>query len=64
MSLELHINGKTTSASPGKSLFDCAETLGIRVPTSCNKTASAANVSWKFLRVWICSRRARPRKII
>jgi uncharacterized 2Fe-2S/4Fe-4S cluster protein (DUF4445 family) len=37
MSLELHINGKTTSAPPGKSLFDCAEGLGIRVPTSCNK---------------------------
>jgi uncharacterized 2Fe-2S/4Fe-4S cluster protein (DUF4445 family) len=37
MSLELHINGKTTSASLGMSLFDCAETLGIRVPTSCNK---------------------------
>jgi uncharacterized 2Fe-2S/4Fe-4S cluster protein (DUF4445 family) len=37
MSLELHINGKTTSATPGKSLFDCAEALGIRVPTSCNK---------------------------
>jgi uncharacterized 2Fe-2S/4Fe-4S cluster protein (DUF4445 family) len=37
MSLELHINGKTTSVSPGKTLFDCAEALGIRVPTSCNK---------------------------
>src|SRR5580692_3236052 len=37
MSLELHINGKTTSASPGQTLFDCAEALGVRVPTSCNK---------------------------
>ena len=37
MSLELHINGKTTSAPPGQSLFDCAEAIGIRVPTSCNK---------------------------
>jgi uncharacterized 2Fe-2S/4Fe-4S cluster protein (DUF4445 family) len=37
MSIELHINGKTTSVSPGKTLFDCAEAIGIRVPTSCNK---------------------------
>jgi uncharacterized 2Fe-2S/4Fe-4S cluster protein (DUF4445 family) len=37
MSIELHINGKTTSAPPGKSLFDYAEALGVRVPTSCNK---------------------------
>ena len=37
MSLELHINGKTASASPGQTLFDCAEALGVRVPTSCNK---------------------------
>jgi uncharacterized 2Fe-2S/4Fe-4S cluster protein (DUF4445 family) len=37
MSLELHINGKTAPAPSGKSLFDCAEALGIRVPTSCNK---------------------------
>ncbi|HTR43762.1 MAG TPA: 2Fe-2S iron-sulfur cluster-binding protein, partial [Pseudomonadales bacterium] len=37
MSLELHINGKTAPAPAGKSLFDCAETLGIRVPTSCSK---------------------------
>src|SRR5215469_14027354 len=37
MSIELHINGKSTSAPAGKSLFDCAEALGIRVPTSCNK---------------------------
>lgn len=37
MSLELHINGKMTPASPGQTLFDCAESLGIRVPTSCNK---------------------------
>jgi uncharacterized 2Fe-2S/4Fe-4S cluster protein (DUF4445 family) len=37
MSLELHINGKIASASPGQTLFDCAEALGVRVPTSCNK---------------------------
>jgi uncharacterized 2Fe-2S/4Fe-4S cluster protein (DUF4445 family) len=37
MSLELHINGKIASASPGQTLFDCAEALGVRVPMSCNK---------------------------
>ena len=37
MSLELHINGKIASASPGQTLFDCAESLGVHVPTSCNK---------------------------
>jgi uncharacterized 2Fe-2S/4Fe-4S cluster protein (DUF4445 family) len=37
MSLKIHINGKITSASPGQTLFDCAEALGVRVPTSCNK---------------------------
>jgi uncharacterized 2Fe-2S/4Fe-4S cluster protein (DUF4445 family) len=37
MSLELHINGKIASAPAGQTLFDCAEALGVRVPTSCNK---------------------------
>ena len=37
MSVELHINGKITSGLPGQTLFDCAEALGVRVPTSCNK---------------------------
>jgi uncharacterized 2Fe-2S/4Fe-4S cluster protein (DUF4445 family) len=37
MSLELHFNGRTAAAARGTSLFDCAEALGIRVPTSCRK---------------------------
>ncbi len=37
MSVELHFNGHQTSISPGRSLFDYAEPLGIRVPTSCQK---------------------------
>jgi uncharacterized 2Fe-2S/4Fe-4S cluster protein (DUF4445 family) len=37
MSVELHINGLTCAAPRGDSLFTCAETLGIPVPTSCNK---------------------------
>ncbi len=37
MSIELHFNGQTRSVEPGPSLFDCAESLGIRVPTSCQK---------------------------
>jgi uncharacterized 2Fe-2S/4Fe-4S cluster protein (DUF4445 family) len=31
------INGQTLNAPPGTSLFDCAELLGVRVPTSCNR---------------------------
>lgn len=37
MSVELHFNGQSTVACPGKSLFVHAESLGIKVPTSCNK---------------------------
>jgi uncharacterized 2Fe-2S/4Fe-4S cluster protein (DUF4445 family) len=33
----LAINGSTTSAPVGASLFDCAEAIGVRVPTSCVK---------------------------
>jgi len=37
MSVELHFNGQRTSVKLGSSLFDYAETLGINVPTSCQK---------------------------
>jgi uncharacterized 2Fe-2S/4Fe-4S cluster protein (DUF4445 family) len=37
MSVELHINGQRTEVAPGSSLFEYAETLGVRVPTSCQK---------------------------
>ena len=37
MGIELHINSQRTVAVPGLSLFDAAELLGIKVPTSCNK---------------------------
>ncbi|HEX5400353.1 MAG TPA: ASKHA domain-containing protein [Verrucomicrobiae bacterium] len=37
MSIELHFNGQRTRIQPGSSLFDYAERLGIKVPTSCNK---------------------------
>ncbi|MGA2555875.1 MAG: ASKHA domain-containing protein [Verrucomicrobiota bacterium] len=37
MSVELHFNQKHTRVAPGPSLFDCAESLGIKVPTSCRK---------------------------
>lgn len=37
MAVTITINGSTTEAAPGVSLFDCAERLGIRVPTSCHK---------------------------
>jgi len=34
----LTVNGRTADASPGFTLFDHATALGIRVPTSCQKT--------------------------
>jgi uncharacterized 2Fe-2S/4Fe-4S cluster protein (DUF4445 family) len=37
MPVTLHINGTTTDAPRGESLFDCAEGIGIPVPTSCHK---------------------------
>lgn len=37
MAVTLTINGATTRDLQGRSLFDCAESLGIRVPTSCRK---------------------------
>jgi uncharacterized 2Fe-2S/4Fe-4S cluster protein (DUF4445 family) len=37
MAVLLTINGQTTPAEPGPSLFDYAERLGIKVPTSCQK---------------------------
>jgi uncharacterized 2Fe-2S/4Fe-4S cluster protein (DUF4445 family) len=37
MSVELHFNGRQHHAGVGLSLFDCAESLGVRVPTSCQK---------------------------
>src|SRR5208337_3851651 len=37
MSVELHFNGRRTGVTPGSSLFNYAESLGIRVPTSCRK---------------------------
>jgi uncharacterized 2Fe-2S/4Fe-4S cluster protein (DUF4445 family) len=37
MAVTLTINGQTTPAAPGPSLFDYAEQLGVKVPTSCQK---------------------------
>jgi uncharacterized 2Fe-2S/4Fe-4S cluster protein (DUF4445 family) len=37
VAVTLTINGTSTQAAPGETLFDCAERLGIRVPTSCHK---------------------------
>src|SRR4051794_21011894 len=37
MSVTLHINGQSTDAPRGVSVFDCAESIGIQVPTSCRK---------------------------
>lgn len=37
MSVELHFNNKKYTISPGSSLFEYAESFGIRVPTSCQK---------------------------
>jgi uncharacterized 2Fe-2S/4Fe-4S cluster protein (DUF4445 family) len=37
MPVKLHINGQVADAPRGVSVFDCAERIGIQVPTSCNK---------------------------
>jgi uncharacterized 2Fe-2S/4Fe-4S cluster protein (DUF4445 family) len=37
MPASLTINGQSTVAHPGATLFECAESLGVRVPTSCQK---------------------------
>ncbi len=37
MPATLTINGQSTSAALGATIFDCAESLGVRVPTSCHK---------------------------
>src|SRR3954463_1695762 len=37
MSVVLHFNNQQAEVPPGSSLFDYAEGLGIRVPTSCRK---------------------------
>ena len=37
MPVMLHINERSTEAAPGVTLFDCAERMGVRVPTSCHK---------------------------
>ena len=37
MSVQVTINGIHAEATAGRSLFDCAEQLGVRVPTSCLK---------------------------
>jgi uncharacterized 2Fe-2S/4Fe-4S cluster protein (DUF4445 family) len=37
MSVTLTINGQTTPMLRGESVFDCAERVGVRVPTSCHK---------------------------
>ena len=37
MSVALHFNSEVRDFEPGISLFDCAEALGIKVPTSCRK---------------------------
>ena len=37
MPATLTIDGRSTSAAFGATIFDCAESLGVRVPTSCHK---------------------------
>jgi uncharacterized 2Fe-2S/4Fe-4S cluster protein (DUF4445 family) len=37
MSVKIHFNQRRGEGTPGLSLFECAESLGIKVPTSCRK---------------------------
>ena len=37
MPVRVSIDEQSLDAEPGASLFECAEQMGVRVPTSCNK---------------------------
>ena len=37
MSVELHINDQVANVEPGQSIFECADAMGVYVPTSCEK---------------------------
>lgn len=37
MSLQVHLDGVAGTAAPGVSLFECAEEMGVLIPTSCLK---------------------------
>jgi uncharacterized 2Fe-2S/4Fe-4S cluster protein (DUF4445 family) len=37
LACQLHLNHHTCDALPGASIFECAERLGVQVPTSCRK---------------------------
>ena len=37
MSVQLHFNDQSAEVTPSSSLFDYAESLGLKVPTSCRK---------------------------
>ena len=37
MGVALHFNNRQGNGATGTSLFDCADALGIKVPTSCHK---------------------------
>ena len=64
MSVELHFNGQRTGVTPGSSLFDYAETLGINVPTSCRKNGKCKECVVEVAEGMELLSRRRRRKII
>jgi uncharacterized 2Fe-2S/4Fe-4S cluster protein (DUF4445 family) len=50
MAVMLTINGQTTPAAPGPSLFDYAERLGVKVPTSCQKQGKCKECLMEIVR--------------
>ncbi len=57
----LTINGLTTEAARGGSIFDCAGRLGVRVPTSCQKQGKCQECLVEVVGGWSSFRRARPK---
>jgi uncharacterized 2Fe-2S/4Fe-4S cluster protein (DUF4445 family) len=54
MAVMLSINGQTIPATPGPSLFDYAEQLGIKVPTSCQKQGKCKECLMEIVRGMDC----------
>lgn len=54
MPVELHINTIRSQVAPGASLFDYAEAVGVRVPTSCRKQGKCKECLVEITEGWEC----------
>ena len=60
MSVELHFNHQRRDVAPGVSLFDYADSLGIKVPTSCRKKGKCKECVVEVAEGMDCSFREAP----